>query len=143
VIEMNRILLSSWNYAWRMTITTYGIFLIRPIIEIFNNSTLGFLLYIAVFSIPVFIGILIFFFLTMFILFYIYKFFRIKNIFYKVLISIGLLCICIFLYIYAIMHYFNPLGTTVNFFQDGILNHSIIGWVFSIYLIIKNKYIIN
>ena len=126
-----------------MTIITYGIFLIRPIIEIFNNSTLGFLLYIAVFSIPVFIGILIFFFLTMFILFYIYKFFKIKNIFYKVLISIGLLCICILLYVYIIIHYFNPLGTKVNFFQDGILRHSIIGWVFSLYLLFRNKNSLN
>ena len=140
---MNRILLSSWNYAWRMTIITYGIFLIRPIIEIFNNSTLGFLLYIAVFSIPVFIGILIFFFLTMFILFYIYKYFKISNVYSKAFISIGLLCICILLYVYTIIHYFNPLGTKVNFFQDGILNSSIIGWVFSLYLLFRNKNSLN
>jgi hypothetical protein len=143
VIDMNRILLTAWNYAWKMTIITYGIGLIRPLLEIFNKSTWGYFVYIVVFSIPAFIGIMVFFFLTMFILFYIYKYFKISNVYSKAFISIGLLCICILLYVYTIIHYLNPLGTKVNFFQDGILNHSIIGWVFSLYLLFRNKNSLN
>ena len=143
MIDMKSILFTAFKYASKITLLTWVVFLLISLFMLFDGETLGYIIYGIVFTLPSFIGIWVFFFLTMFILFYIYKFFKIKNIFYKVLISIGLLCICILLYAYTIIHYFNPLGTTVNFFQDGILRHSIIGWVFSLYLLFRNKNSLN
>ena len=143
MIDMKEILLTAFKYSSKITILTWVVFLLISLFMLFDGGTFGYILYGIVFTLPSFIGIWVFFFLTMFILFYIYKFFKIKNIFYKVFISIGLLCICILLYVYTIIHYLNPLGTKVNFFQDGILNHSIIGWVFSLYLLFRNKNSLN
>lgn len=140
---MERKFFTAFKYASKITILTWFVFLVFSLLMLFDGKTFGYILFGIIFTLPTFIGIWVFFFLTMFILFYIYKFFKINNKFYKAIISIGLLCICILLYMYTIIHYFNPLGTKVNFFQDGILNHSIIGWVFSLYLLFRNKNSLN
>jgi hypothetical protein len=143
MIDMKEILLTAFKYSSKITILTWVVFLLISLFMLFDGGTFGYILYGIVFTLPSFIGIWVFFFLTMFILFYIYKYFKISNVYSKAFISIGLLCICILLYVYTIIHYLNPLGTKVNFFQDGILNHSIIGWVFSLYLLFRNKNSLN
>jgi hypothetical protein len=144
MIDMKSILLlTAFKYASKITILTWVVFLLISLFMLFDGETFGYILYGYSFYLTFiyrYLGIL--FFNHVYLILYL-QVFQNQAIYFISLISIGLLCICILLYAYTIIHYFNPLGTKVNFFQDGILNHSIIGWVFSLYLLFRNKNSLN
>ena len=142
MIDMNRILLTAWNYAWQTTlfvwVNTIIFWAIRAIAP--DEWSFGYFLYLFVFGMPFTLLMLIVYFIFFTLFFLIIKFIKKKSIFLKLSIFFIYLIITIWIYTFVINNYFNYERKTIEFEDDWALLFFVLGCTFFGYLmILRNR----